>query len=71
MWKSTGVTLGDTEATKQACFPLIIQLLAVQKLLHVTWKMSRGAVMHRPQLFIMPMVHPPLGEVIFSVSISR
>jgi len=71
MWKSPGVTLGDTEATKQACFSLIIQLLAVQKLLHVTWKMRRGAVMHRPQFFIMPMVHPPLGKVIFPVSISR
>jgi hypothetical protein len=71
MWKSTLATLGDTEATKQACFSFIIQLLAVKKLLHVTWKMSRGAVMHRPQFFIMPMVHPPQGEVIFSVSISR
>jgi hypothetical protein len=27
--------------------------------------------MHKPQLFILPMVHPPLGEVIFSVSIPR
>jgi len=65
------VTLGDTEATKQACFSLIIQLLAVQEMLHVTSKMTRCAVMHRPQLFIMPMVHPLQGEVIFSVSISR
>jgi len=63
--KSTRATLGDNEATKQACFSLVIQLLAVQKLLHLTWKMSRGAVMHRPQYFILPMVHPPLSEVIF------
>jgi hypothetical protein len=28
MWKSTEVTLGDTEATKQACFTLIINPLA-------------------------------------------
>jgi hypothetical protein len=71
MWKQTGVTMGENEATKQACFSLIIQLLAVQKLLHVIQKMRRGAVMHRPQFFILPMVHRPLGEVIFSVSISK
>jgi len=59
MWKSTGATLSDTEATKQACFSLVIE-----KLLHVTWKMNRSAVMHRPQFFIMPMVPPQLGEVI-------
>jgi len=35
MWKSTGATMGENEATKQACFSLIIQLLAVQILLHV------------------------------------